>query len=197
MSEATLTLRELFEVDTKDLSARVEPGLDVYQAVQNARQEIAKESRAIRWPWVRKAVAEESQDLLNLNVLDVLVDAWKKYLQIEQYADAAKYGPGEKILAPLAEHTVKSQHHPCLQILLKEHEVGSVKFNLEFSLTLEGFVLMIQDAKILEIQTGSGKGEGSLSLAEITLWKREVKPVRFPGHISLGSGIPLRNVQPT
>ena len=60
MSEATLTLRELFEVDTKDLSARVEPGLDVYQAVQNARQEIAKESRAIRWPWVRKAVAEES-----------------------------------------------------------------------------------------------------------------------------------------
>ena len=38
MSEATLTLRELFEVDTKDLSARVEPGLDVYQAVQNARQ---------------------------------------------------------------------------------------------------------------------------------------------------------------
>src|SRR5436853_812541 len=31
-----------------------------------------KESRAIRWPWVRKAVAEESQDLLNLNVLDVL-----------------------------------------------------------------------------------------------------------------------------
>src|SRR2546426_8392692 len=66
MSEATLTLRELFEVDTKDLSARVEPGLDVYQAVQNARQEIAKESRAIRWPWVRKAVAEESQDLLNL-----------------------------------------------------------------------------------------------------------------------------------
>ena len=145
---------------------------------------------------MRKAVAEESQDLLNLNVLDVLVDAWKKYLQIEQYADAAKYGPGEKILAPLAEHTVKSQHHPCLQILLKEHEVGSVKFNLEFSLTLEGFVLMVQDAKILEIQTGSGKGEGSLSLAEITLWKREVKPVRFPGHISLGSGIPLRNVQP-
>jgi hypothetical protein len=191
MSEATLTLCDLFEVDTKDLPTRVETALDIQQAALNARQEIKQRSRAIQWSWVRKAVAEESRNLLNLNVIDVLVDAWKKYMQIEQYADPLKYGHGEKILLPLAEHTMKSKHHPSVQILLENHEAGAIQFNLEFSLTLDGFVLMIQDAKLLEIETGSGTGEGSLSLAEVDLWKQELKPVRLPGHILFGDGIPL------
>ena len=58
---------------------------------------------------------------------------------------------------------------------------------------LEGFVLKIRDARILEILTGSGKGEGSLSLVDVPLWKRELKPVRFPGHLSLGRGVTLRD----
>jgi hypothetical protein len=193
MSESTLTLRELFNVDRKNLSARVEPGLDVYQAAQKARQEIANESRAIRWPWVRSAVAEESRDLLNLNVVDVLLDAWNKYMQIEEYGDPKQYTPEEKIFAPLANHTVKSKHHPCVKILLKGKEIGSIEFSLEFSLTLESFVLVIQNGKVMEIQTGSGKGEGSLALVETELWKQELTLVHFPGRISLGTGIPLRS----
>src|SRR6266403_1197640 len=121
MTEASLTLRELFQVDPKDLSARVEPGLEVYRAAQNAREKIAKEARTIRWPWVRKIVAEQSEELLNPNVVDVLVNSWKKYMRIEKYADSANYAPSQKILEPLAEHTVKSEHHPYVQILLKEH----------------------------------------------------------------------------
>jgi hypothetical protein len=170
------------------------------------RQEIANESRAIRWPWVRSAVAEESRDLLNLNVVDVLLDTWKKYMQIEQYGDPKEHTPQEKIFAPLANHTVKSEHHPCVKILLKGKEVGSIEFSLEFSLTLESFVLVIQNGKVMEIQTGLGKGEGSLALVETELWKQELTLVHFPGSISLGSGFPceakvyrlrrLREVEP-
>ena len=191
MSEATLTLRELFEVDTKDLSARVESGFEADKTAKAVQQEIVKEARSIRWPWVRHSVAAESKDLLNVNVVDLLVNCWKKYMQISEYADTEKYGPGEEILAPLATHTMRSEHRPYVQILLKEKEIGRVIFHLEFSLILEGFVLKIRDARIMEILTGSGQGEGSLSLVEVPLWKRELKPVRFPGQLSLGSGIPL------
>ncbi len=193
MSETMFTLRELFEVDVKDISVRAEPGLDIYQGAKKAREEITRESRAIRWPWVRQAVAEETQDLLNLNVVEVLARAWKQFMKLEECADPNKHGRGEKILVPLAEHTLNSVHHPSVQILLKGREVGSVKCDLQFSLILEGFVLLIQDGRILEIQAGSASGEGSLSLAEISLWKSEMKPVHFPGRISLGKGIPLRN----
>jgi hypothetical protein len=193
MSETAFTLRELFEVDPKELAARVEGGLDVHRAAADARQEIAKEASSIRWPWVRDAVAEQSRDLLDLNVIDVMMACWKKYMEIARYADRKKYGPEEEILVPLVAHTVKSQHHPYIQILLKEREVGRVTFDLDFSLILEGFVLKIRDARIVEILTGSGKGEGALSLAEVSIWKRELKPVSFPGRLSLGQGIPLRD----
>jgi hypothetical protein len=192
MTEGTITLRDLFDVDVNDLSARAEPGVDVYQAAEGIQEEIRKGSRAIRWAWVRELIAKKSAEILDLNVIDVLLDAWKKYMQIEQYADKSKCEPKETILCPLAEHTVTSEHHPYLEILLKERPVGRIVFDLDFSLTLEGFVLKIEDGAIREIQTGSGKGEGSLSLANTVLLKRELRPVRFPGHIHLGAGIPLR-----
>ena len=192
MTEATITLRDLFDVDVNDLSARAEPGVDVYQTVEEIREEIRKGSRAIRWAWVRDVIAKKSAEILDLNVVDVLLEAWKKYMLIEQYAEKSKCEPKETILCPLAEHTVTSEHHPYLEILLKERPVGRIIFDLEFSLTLEGFVLKIQDGAIREIQTGSGKGEGSLSLAKTVLLKRELQPIRFPGHIHLGTGIPLR-----
>jgi hypothetical protein len=116
-------------------------------------------------------------------------------MEIEPYADLKKYG-GEDILAPLKTHTLKSQHHPHLEILLREHEVGRVTFDLDCSLILKGFVLKIRDAKILEILTGSGKGEGMLSLSQVSLWHQELKPVRFPGSISLGQGIPFAEQRP-
>jgi hypothetical protein len=192
MSDTTLTLRELFQIDPKDVSVRAEPGIEAYQSVQNAREAIAKESRAIRWPWVRQAVAGQTRELLNLNVVDVLTEAWKKFTEIEQYADPQKHDPSARYLVPLAEHTVKSQHQPEIEIFLQGQEVASFKFDLEFSLIVGAFVLVIQNARIMEIQTGDAKGEGSLSLAGISLWKREWALVRFPGQILLGAGIPLR-----
>jgi hypothetical protein len=191
MSEPTLTLRQLFEVNPDDLSVRAESSFDLDQDVQRARQQIEKESRAIRWPWVRKRIAGEAQALLNLNVVDVLVSAWKKYMEIEQYADPTKYPPSKRLSVPLVTHTLKLVHHPSLEILLKGQTIGSIASDLEFSLALEGFVLVIQGAKIVEIQTGDGKGEGSLSLASFSLWKQEMKPLHFPGQIRLGDGVSL------
>lgn len=190
--EGTITLRELFNADPSEISARAESGVDLYGSAEKIKELMKREARAIRWPWVRDLVAEKARDVLNLNVVDVLAEAWKKYAEIEKYADRQKYGPEESILVPLAEHTVKSKHHPYVEILLHEKPLGRVEFDLDFSLTLEGFVLKIQDGIIREIQTGSAKGEGKLTLATVTLLKRETKPLDFPSHISLGQGIPLR-----
>lgn len=190
--DGAITLRELFKVDPKEITARTGSGVDLYQSATDIKESVKREARAIRWPWVRDLVAEKGQDVLNLNVVEVLAEAWKKYAEIEKYADRQKYGPEESVLVPLVEHTVKSKHHPYVEILLHEKSMGRVEFDLEFSLTLEGFVLKIQDGIIREIQTGSAKGEGKLTLATVTLFKREAKALDFPGHIPLGQGIPLR-----
>ena len=143
-------------------------------------------------PWTLIDGPEKAHDVLNLNVVDALGEAWKKYSEIMKYADREKYGPEEIILAPLAEHTVKSKHHPYVEVLLRDVPVGRVEFDLEFSLTLEGFVLKIQDGMIREIKTGSAKGEANLTLASVSLFKRETQSLHFPGHIPLREGILLR-----
>jgi hypothetical protein len=194
VSEETIKLRTLFEVDARQISAQVGPGLDVYQSAQNIQKAIHEESRAIRWSWVRKLAAEKSEEILDLNVLDVLLGAWKKYAEIRQYADPRKYGPQETILVPLGEHTVTSEHHPYVEILLNDQPVGRVVFDLKFSLVLKGFVLNIQGGAIWEIQAGSAKGEGSLALAETVLLKRELQPISFPGDIHFAHGISLHDL---
>jgi hypothetical protein len=185
MAEATFTLRELFDVDVNDLAVHAEPGVDVYQGAAEIRDEIHKASRAIRWKWVRDVLAKKSAEALDLNVIDVLLDAWKKYMQIAEYQENSRKDPQGTFLCPLAEHTVTSEHHPYVEILLRDHPIGKIVFDLEFSLTLEGFVLKIQDGAIFEIQAGSAKGKAALSLAKTVLLKRELQPVRFPGHIQL------------
>ena len=192
MAEATLTLRDLFKVDVEDLSAHAGPGVDVYQNAAEIREEIHKASRTIRWKWVRELLAKKSVELLDLNVVDVLLDTWKKYMRIMQCVDQSRENSSETFLCPLAEHTVTSEHHPYLEILLRDRPVGRIVFDLKFSLLLEGFALKIQDGAIWEIQVGSAKGEATLCLAETVLWKKELQPVHFPGRIQLREGTPLR-----
>jgi len=191
MTDSTLTLREFFDANIEDFSSRVGPGIDAYQEAKSVRQSIEQDSRLIRWPWVRDAVVEKATGILDLNLLDIIVSGWKKYMQISKYADRKKYGTEEAILVPLAEHTIESKQSPYVEVLLRDHPVGRVVFDLSLSLTLEGFVLKIQDGSIREIQSGSGKGIGELSLSGQSIYKKESKPLHLPGHLSLGRGIPL------
>jgi hypothetical protein len=194
VSEETITLRDLFGVDTRQISARIGPGFDAYQSAQKIQKAIHEESRAIRWSWVRALVTEKTEEILDLNVLDVLLGVWKKYAEIKQYADSKKYGPKETILVPLAEHTVTSEHHPYVEILLKDQPVGRVVFDLEFSILLKGFALKIEGGAIWEVQAGSAKAEGSLALDETVLLKRGLEPINFPGTIHFTKGISLQDL---
>jgi hypothetical protein len=131
---------------------------------------------------------EQVVSILDLNVLDVLLDAWKKY---DEVMACASQKPGDAALVPLIERTLKSEHHPYIEVVVGEQPAGRITFDLDFSLTLSQAVLTIKGARILEVETGSATGEMSLSLKEVELVKRETRALKFPGKISLGAGIAL------
>ncbi len=58
-------------------------------------------------------------------------------------------------------------------------------------LILEEFVLAIQDRKIMSVQTGRMKGQGSIALENSVIVEKEFGSVQLPGRILLGEGIPL------
>lgn len=189
MSASTLSLRQLFQVDPRDLSAQIDPDIAAKQTVDKIRQQVSEGSHFIRWTWVAGLVRDEGAHILDLDVVELLVDAWKKYEEVEECADQKN---GEAALVSLVERTLKSEHHPGIEVLVNNHPAGQITFDLDLSLTLQGFVLRIENGRILEVQTGSATGELCLSLAGKQILKRESRSLSFPGKIGLGEGIPLR-----
>jgi hypothetical protein len=120
-----------------------------------------------------------------------MVKAWNKYRELLKYTDKEKYPPDVSVLVPLAEHTIKSEHKPYIEILINDKSVGKIDFNINISLTLKGIILKIRDGKIKEIQTGSCKGKGTIKCEDLVILEKETESFSLPGSINLGEGIPI------
>jgi hypothetical protein len=53
MSEDIISLRQLFEIDSGDVSARVAPGIDTDEVAGKIHQQVRKGARLVRWAWVK------------------------------------------------------------------------------------------------------------------------------------------------
>ncbi len=99
--------------------------------------------------------------------------------------------PEATYLVHLAEHTVTSEHNPYIEIRVDDQPVGRVDFKIKISLTLDNFILKIQNGYIKAIQTGACKGKGTIYCWNLPILERETGPFPLPGNIDLGEGIPI------
>jgi hypothetical protein len=192
MSESELTLKELFALDDKTLPASGRTAVESSRSMPDLKKKLEKESKAIKWDAVSDVLLEKVVEMLDVPVLKILVPAWKKYREVEIFGDPEKFPPAETQLVSLAEHKVKSEHRPYLEVLYQGVPVGRIDFKLTVELTLEGFVLQIQGGRIVAVRTGTLKGHGFLALESAVVLEKDFGSVRLPGTLDLGEGIPLR-----
>lgn len=116
----------------------------------------------------QKALAEEIitkiGEALDVGLDELFASGWKKYEEIQVYADPALHPPEETILVPLADHTVQSSHNPRVELRIKDMLIGSISLDVQLALALEGVVLKIQAGRIREIRAGSGRAAGKLEI---------------------------------
>jgi hypothetical protein len=148
----------------------------------------------VKWPVAFDIIVKKITDILDIGILDIMVMAWNKYRMLLKYADREKYPPGETLLVPLVEHTIKSEHRPFIEILINDKPVGKVEFNITISLMLKGIILKIQDGKIKGVTTGTCKGKGTIKCENIVILEKETAPISLPGSIDLGEGIPIKGI---
>lgn len=198
MSQANLTMKDMFEVQnakdaTQAMGAAKQRELETSQAAAVLKEEVAKKSQLIRWSVVQDVLFEKTVDALDIPVLTFLVPAWKKYREILEFADTEKHAANEVNLVSLAEHTVKVEHHPYLQVTYRGIEIPKAKleFTLTGDLTLEAVILRIQNGRIKAIQGGAMKWSGELLLENRSVLKKESKSYDLTGKVELGEGIPL------
>lgn len=196
MTDSEMTLQQLFALPGKALPPSARSTLQSSHVMAALKEALAKQSKSIKWEAVSDVLVDKAVEILDVPLLDIFVGAWKKYREIEEFAEPGKYPPADTQLVALAEHTIKSEHHPYLEVLVKGVPVERINFTVTVALTLEGFILQIQDGKIKAIRTGALKGNGSLALESAVVLEKDFGTVRLPGTFALGEGIPLRAIEP-
>ena len=185
-------MNQFFSIKGKEVSQNRLSEIESSKKISSLKEVFSKEAKGIKWTAAFNEIIKKIEDLLDINMPDIMVMAWNKYKILLKYTDRKKYSPDETFLVPLAEHTIKSDHHPYLEILINDKEVGKIEFDISIALTLEGIILKIRDGKIREILTGSCKGKGAIKHGDFVIFEKKLEPISLPGSIDLGEGLPIR-----
>ncbi len=192
MNNLPVTLKQFFAFPEGGLPKDIEARLEASEAMAKVQGVLAQQARGLSWGIAWSKIIGGLDELLNISLQGILVKAWKKYQELRKYRDKERYPPYETYLVHLVEHTIKSEHHPYLEILINGVEIHQkIEFTISLALTIEGAVLKIKDGKIEEIMPGSCKGEGTLACGEFILLKQETRTFALPASINLGEGIPI------
>ena len=137
---------------------------------------------------VKSEIRNSIGTLLKMSLLDVLVGGWKKYDEVSRALEKSKQTPDDTVLESLADHIVKSVHHPYIELFKDDTSVGKIEFEYAATLNVQGVQLKIRNGEIVEILTGSCKGSVKLSLAGETLSESQTGDISLPGSIAVAQG---------
>ena len=129
--------------------------------------------------------------ILEIDLMELAVSGWKKYRALQKYRDPDQYPPDVVANLSLLEHTLKSTHHPRVDISINGKSLPSLEFDFELALDLEGVTLVVQGGRIREVAAGQCRAQAQLAYGGKPLWKQETDPFMFPGKVSLGDGVPI------
>ncbi len=191
MNDSDLTLRHFFARGNEVVPREWPQDLESGSTMADLKDTISTAARGVGWTAAFDEIKKSVEPLLDVEIPALLAAAWNKCRLLSKYLDRDRYPPDKTVMLPLAEHTVKSEHRPVIEIYLNEHLLGKVNFLVTVSLVLEGLTLKIRGGRIVEILTGSCTGKGTISCEDCLLVERATAPFALPGSIKLGDGIPV------
>ena len=189
MSEGQLTI-EHFLLSSEEEPAEGSSQEKLLEEVKAATEKVSEQVKA-SWPVMKEILIEKIKELLNIDIPDIMTNAWSKYAILQQYADKDIYPPEETYFVELADHTINSEHYPQIDVTVNGQVVTTIHFYIVLALNLKGLVLRIRDGRIRGIATGDCLGRASLHCENRLLLEKETRSFSLPGAIELGNGIPI------
>ena len=187
MQTAPLTLADFFDLRSgNDVASKV-----LSSDEQTPLHAHLKGVQGFDWDMVSKALSDSCGKILDVNLVDIFCGGWVKLLELQAYLDRSKYPPKKVSFVPLATHKISSKHQPSLEILLGPKQIAKVTLDVVVALTLEGFILKIQDGCIWEIVAGTYQGIGTIEYQGHTLAKKSTPQYQLPGKTAFQTGIQI------
>jgi len=179
MADSVLTLRRMFSLPENGVQDRSPDRWKEFQ------ETISQEVKDIKWTVATPDVVAKIGELFDIEIPDVLVASWKKAKNVQALLDESKNFPEEVMYLELAEHTINSEHHPFLEIRVKNIPAKKVEFTIKLVFKVKGFIIRIQRGLIKEIQTGTCQIQGTLEYKGLTIAEKQLGPIKLPGSIPI------------
>lgn len=192
MSEPEITLKDMFPTAVHGLSKGMMAAIVSSGQVREVQAKVMEQAKNLHWQLILKEVWGKVPELLDIKLVNIFSGAFNKAKELQKYTDQSKYPPDQEILAHLAEHTLKSLHHPSVEIYVNDRFLGKFVFDVTVALALKGLVLKIQDSRVKAVSPGSCQAEGTIALEKAVLVERKLSPLTLPNLIDLGEGVNLK-----
>jgi hypothetical protein len=156
--------------------------------------ELTASVRGVSWPTQESldSLCQSALDeALNVSLLDVLIGGWKRLDTLRAACRRTRQDQTKAENVSLANHSLKSEHTPQIEIFVNDAKVHTIKFNATINLEVDGFIVSAKNGRLISMRTGKCTGKGTLKCRDITILERELVSIIFPGFISLGEGIEL------
>jgi hypothetical protein len=198
--QAGLTARNLLLGGLEDDTAALRQALsehNVLDAVGGKLSRLTGDGREA----ANEALASTAADLLDVDLGDVLIYAWRTLERLADAARATLRAPGRKEIVQLASHQVTSTHNPAVDLMVDGVRVHTFHFQLDLVLTIDVAAVTVQYGRLVAVKAGDGSVSGTLILkmpgGDAVLLHQEHQ-IDLHLIIRVGNGIPLpfRDEQP-
>ena len=161
-------------------------------AVTSAVQVGAAGTAQVDWAGVAADIGEKIEEMFDINLVDVIVGAWKDLQELKECADRAKHPPDETIRLPLVDHTISASLKPHLDITIDVLPPIRIGFEIGLDVELHGVTVKIQDGVIHAVRLGSCQAGAMVKCEGAVVFRRTTRTLDVPGELVLAKGIPIR-----
>lgn len=125
-------------------------------------------------------VADKLKDALDVGIDEILTSAWSQHRDLVDDLEKSRQHRGETMLVPLADHTIRSTHHPSVEVTLNDRRVAAFKFNANLMMRIRDAVLKIESGEVVGVESGAWQGVGQLKCGPVTLVEHETQEFALP-----------------
>lgn len=178
MPDSSISIRDAFALSEQG-------GPEESSETWNAfRARVSKEVKGIKTAAMPDLAAKVGE-LLEIPIPGIFLTSWKKANVLNNLLVESQVTPESVFNLELDEHTINSQHHPHIEIAIKNLPVKRIEFTLRLVFNLKGFVLKIQNGAIKEMLSGICEARGSLEYQGLMIVERKSGPINLPASIPL------------
>lgn len=135
-------------------------------------------------------VGRAAEHLLDMDVGDVLVSAWRMHRDLVAAGERTLATPGTEELVPLATHKVSSTHRPYVDLYVDDLRVHRVDLTLTLTFLVKGLLGVVRGGRLVGLRTGTAELTAALRCEDHDVAKKKAT-LDLPLVVPLGDGVPL------